>query len=64
MGIQYAVAIAVFTLAGYWLDGKFPRVRPLFTIVGLLLGFVGATTSLIYQVSPPGKGKDKKDTKA
>ena len=25
-------------------------------------GFVGATTSLIYQVSPPGKGKNDKRT--
>lgn len=62
MGIQYAVSIAVFTLVGHWLDGKFPSVRPLFTVLGLLLGFAGATTSLIYQVSPPGKGKNEKKT--
>jgi hypothetical protein len=30
-------------------------VRPLFTVLGLLLGFVGATTSLIYQVLGPRK---------
>jgi hypothetical protein len=59
VGIQFAVAIALFTLGGYWLDGKFPSVKPLFTVLGFLLGFVGATTSLIYQVAPPRKNEKK-----
>jgi len=40
----------LFTLGGVWLDGKVESLRPLFTVLGLLLGFVGATTSLIFQV--------------
>jgi len=52
VGIQYGVVIALFTLGGIWLDGKVPRLRPLFTILGVLLGFAGATASLIFQVSP------------
>ena len=57
MGIQYGVVIALFTLGGIWLDGKAPGLSPLFTILGVLLGFAGATTSLIFQVTGPRKRK-------
>jgi hypothetical protein len=50
VGIQFGLTIALFTLGGVWLDGKVESVRPLFTVLGMLLGFAGATTSLIYQV--------------
>ena len=56
-GIQFGVTIALFTLGGIWLDGKVEGLRPLFTVLGLLLGFVGATTSLIYQVLGTTKKK-------
>jgi len=49
-GIQFAAALVLLTLAGVWLDGKLPRLKPLFTIVGFLLGFLGATASLYYQI--------------
>ncbi|MHC4550125.1 MAG: AtpZ/AtpI family protein [Planctomycetota bacterium] len=55
VGIQFGLTIALFTLGGFWLDSKIESVRPLFTVLGLLLGFVGATTSLIYQVLGPRK---------
>lgn len=51
MGIQFGLTIALFTLGGVWLDGKVASVRPLFTVLGMLLGFAGATISLVYQVS-------------
>jgi hypothetical protein len=57
VGIQFGLTIALFTLGGVWLDGKVPSVRPLFTVLGMLLGFAGATTSLIYQVLGPKKKK-------
>ncbi len=58
MGIQFGFTIALFTLGGVWLDGKVESVRPLFTVLGMLLGFAGATTSLIYQVLGPKKKKE------
>ena len=56
VGVQYALTILILTLAGIWLDNKF-ETSPLFLIVFLLLGFVGATWSLVQQVL----GEDKKD---
>ena len=58
-GIQFAVTIVLFTLGGIWLDGKVEGLRPLFTVLGLLLGFLGATASLIFQVL--GTTKKKKE---
>ena len=56
MGIQLGVAIALFTWAGTWLDAKF-SLSPLFTLIGVFLGFVGGTVSLVYEVLGP---KNKK----
>ena len=56
VGVQYALTILILTLAGIWLDNKF-ETSPLFLIILLLLGFVGATWSLVQQVL----GEDKKD---
>lgn len=50
VGVQFAAAVALFTLGGVWLDRQFEGFRPLFTILGLLLGFAGASTSLYFQV--------------
>jgi len=58
VGIQFGLTIALFTLGGVWLDGKVESVRPLFTVLGMLLGFAGSTASLIYQVL--GQDKQKK----
>jgi len=49
-GTQFCVVMTLFTLGGVWLDGKFEGLRPLFTILGALLGMVGAMTSLILNV--------------
>lgn len=58
VGVQYALTILILTLLGIWLDGK-AGTAPLFLLVFLLLGFGGATYSLIHQVlgsdDKPGK---------
>ena len=58
VGVQYAATILVVTLLGIWVDGR-AGTGSLFTVVFLLLGFVGATWSLIQQVLGPNK-PDKK----
>jgi F0F1-type ATP synthase assembly protein I len=54
VGVQYAATILVLTLAGIWLDDRVGSA-PLFTVAFLLLGFVGATWSLVRQVLGPTK---------
>lgn len=49
VGVQFGLTIFLLTLLGTWLDGRF-GTEPLFTIVLLLLGFVGGTWSLVRQV--------------
>ncbi|MCA1847053.1 MAG: AtpZ/AtpI family protein [Actinobacteria bacterium] len=56
VGIQYAATILVMTLLGIWLDNRADSA-PIFLLIFLLLGFVGATWSLIQQVLGPGKKK-------
>ncbi len=58
VGIQFAAAILIFTYAGIWLDGK-TGWGPLFTILGVLLGFTGATTSLYFKVYGQRKTQDR-----
>ena len=58
VGVQYALTILILTLLGIWVDDK-AGTAPLFLLVFLLIGFVGATYSLIRQVlgsdNKPGK---------
>lgn len=58
VGVQYAATILVLTLLGIWLDGR-AGTAPLFTVVFLLLAFVGATWSLVRQVLGPGSKPGK-----
>lgn len=59
VGIQYTLTILLLTLLGIWLDGRL-GTGVLLTMVLLLLGFVGATWSLVQQVLRPGNS-DKPD---
>ena len=59
VGVQYAATILILTLLGIWADKK-AGTAPLFLLVFLLLGFVGATWSLIQQVLGPGKKPEDK----
>jgi F0F1-type ATP synthase assembly protein I len=58
VGVQYALTVLVMTLLGIWVDDR-ADTAPLFLLVFLLLGFGGATYSLIHQVlgsdDKPGK---------
>jgi F0F1-type ATP synthase assembly protein I len=58
VGVQYAATILVLTLLGIWVDGR-AGTGSAFTIVFLLLGFVGATWSLVQQVLGPSKPEKK-----
>ena len=60
VGVQYAATILVVTLLGIWVDGR-AGTGSLFTVVFLLLGFVGATWSLVQQVLGPPSKPGKKE---
>lgn len=60
VGIQFALTILLLTLLGIWVDGRL-ETGELFTVVLLLLGFVGATWSLVKQVLGPDKPKPDKN---
>jgi F0F1-type ATP synthase assembly protein I len=49
VGVQYGLTILFMTLLGIWLDKRF-GTAPLLLLVCLLVGFVGATFSLIHTV--------------
>ena len=59
VGVQYALTVLVMTVVGMWLDDR-AGTAPLFLLVFLLLGFVGATWSLIRQVLGGGDKSGKK----
>ena len=59
VGVQYALTVLVMTAAGIWLDNRFDTA-PIFLLVLLALGFVGATWSLIQQVMRADDKGDKK----
>jgi F0F1-type ATP synthase assembly protein I len=59
VGVQYALTILAFTAAGIWLDGKW-GTSPLFTVVFLLVAFVGATWSLVATVLGPDDDRGRK----
>ena len=56
-GIQFGAAIALFALAGVWLDGKL-HTSPLFTIIGVFVGGVGGFISLYTRVMADVKRED------
>ena len=60
LGLQFAASVALLTFAGYWLDGR-ANTLPWFTVLGVLLGFVGATISLVHHV-PPVRGRRSDDS--
>lgn len=48
IGIQMAATIVICVLLGRWLDGKYPNLYPLFTVVLSLFG-VFASLYLVYK---------------
>lgn len=51
-GLQFGLSIALFTLLGYWLDGRF-GTRPWLLLAGVLVGFGGGAISLFKKFSHP-----------
>jgi F0F1-type ATP synthase assembly protein I len=49
MGFSAAVMVALGVLLGLWLDSRF-HTSPLFLLLGLALGLLGATMSVIKQI--------------
>ena len=47
----FALVAALFTLGGKWLDDQF-STKPLFVLVGVLLGLVGGTIHLLHSLAP------------
>jgi ATP synthase protein I len=52
VGVQYGLTILFMTLLGIWLDQRF-GTAPLLLLICLLVGFGGATWSLIHTVLKP-----------
>ena len=48
--MQFAITMTLLTLGGVWLDGQFPKVAPLWTILGALFGIVAAMMNLFREV--------------
>ncbi|MCY3888223.1 MAG: AtpZ/AtpI family protein [Chloroflexi bacterium] len=60
IGWYFATCIVLGTLGGLWLDGQVDA-KPLFTLLGILLGMIvaawGAYRMLKNVMSPPGSGR-------
>jgi F0F1-type ATP synthase assembly protein I len=60
-GLMVAGTLALFLLGGVYLD-KFLRTKPLFMILGIVMGFIGAGMEVRYVVLPflEKRSKNKK----
>ncbi len=61
MGLQFAVAVALGTAAGYWLDTKW-RTRPFLMLLGLLTGAAAGFLNIYRAVYATSK-RDQHDAK-
>jgi F0F1-type ATP synthase assembly protein I len=57
LGMQFAVTLLLFTLAGIWLDAKLGW-SPWLLIAGVLLGGSGAFYAILRAVPPAQGGRD------
>ncbi|HDY64819.1 MAG TPA: AtpZ/AtpI family protein [Phycisphaerae bacterium] len=53
-GVEFFVIIGVLLGGGYWLDTRLGTL-PLWTLVGLAVGFAGALYRLVRQVRPKNR---------
>ena len=58
-GIEFAVMVGALTGGGYWLDG-YTGMLPVWTLVGLAVGFATALYRLIRQVKPSRRQPSEK----
>lgn len=49
--LTFAAVVALFALGGLWLDDRL-NTRPVFVLIGILLGLVGGTIHLLRVVAP------------
>ena len=63
--LTFAIAVALFTLGGVWLDGKC-GTAPLFLVIGFLLGATGGMFHLIARLAPNALpfGRNRKSKRA
>ena len=59
LGLRFALAIAIGTYGGYWLDSKL-NTLPLFLIIGLLLGAVSGFLTIYRAVYSRDSTKTRK----
>jgi len=50
VGVQFGAVISLFALAGHWVDGRIGS-SPWGLILGVMLGFLGGTVSLLRAVA-------------
>lgn len=65
VGVEFAVAIGLFTWLGWWADGRF-GTEPWLTAVGALVGIGSATLLLVRRAlaaseGQPGGARDPQD---
>lgn len=60
LGVDFAAAVAVFTLIGYWIDQHWHLGRKA-TITGAVLGLVGGMYNLIRQSLAAFKEANRRD---
>ncbi|MEO5799339.1 MAG: AtpZ/AtpI family protein [Gemmatimonadales bacterium] len=59
VGITFALALAGFTLVGFWLDGRL-HTAPLLTILGMVLGMALGGFWLWQRIGRQSKGSGSK----
>ena len=57
LGIQLAAAVVFFFLVGWWLDTRM-ETSPAFTLIGILLGFIGGMIKFFRSAAEMSK-RDK-----
>ena len=60
VGFFIGICIVVGTFAGLWLDGKF-NTKPLFILLGLVLGLVVAVYGVYRMIRPLMNSKQDKE---
>ena len=61
-GSSFAVAMAVFSLGGHWLDVKFDK-EPVFTLIGVFMGFFYGAWEIWKLVAATNRKESEKDEK-
>lgn len=63
LGFRFALAVAVGSFVGYWVDEKL-NTSPLFIVIGVLLGATSGFLTLYRAVYSDTKSKDNNKSKS